>query len=236
MSRTDIYKKNLQYVKSRILKACDKSGRNPEDITVVTISKTHPVQAIRDVHALGQVHFGENKVQELMSKMDELESMDDIKWHMVGALQTNKIKYLVKRVDWIHSVPKLKALKEINKRAGNESRTVNTLIQVNISDEDQKSGCEPEDLPGLIDAAESMTNLRIMGLMGIAEFVDDPEIVRPQFRLLRELLEREQSKGYKRADLRHLSMGMTHDLEVAIEEGATMVRIGTAIFGERDYS
>ncbi len=220
---------------NRVKKACINCGRNPEEVTVVAVSKTKPVEMIEAVRKLGHRHFGENKVQELMPKMDHFSDDTEIIWHMVGGLQTNKIKYLVEEVDWIDSVPKLKALKEINKRASKVKREIKVLIQVNISDEDQKFGCEPEDLPELLKASDNMKYVRVMGLMGIASFVDDPEIVRPQFRLLRELLKQEQEKGYETHDLRHLSMGMTGDLEVAIEEGSTMIRVGTALFGERDY-
>lgn len=229
------YKQALEKLQQRIEKACASFGRDPSEITLIAVSKTHPVDAVRDVHALGQVHFGENKVQELVPKMEETADLTDIEWHMIGVLQTNKIKHMAGRVDWIHSVPKLKALKEINKRAAENGRVINVLIQVNISDEDQKSGCAPEEVPGLIEAAEQMENLVVRGLMGMASFVDDMDVVGNQFRFLKEILETEKKKPYKRAQLEHLSMGMSHDLEAAIKEGATMLRVGTAVFGERDY-
>jgi len=229
------YNANLELVTKRIKNACDACGRNPEDLTLIAVSKMHEPEAIRTVHALGHTHFGENKVQELVSKMEDI-PLDSIKWHMIGTLQTNKIKYLVDRVDWIHSVPKKKSLKEIQKRASRIDRVINVLIQVNISDEDQKSGCEPDDLPALLDYADSLSHVQVYGLMGISAFEEDPEVVRPQFRLLRELRDREAERNREKIRMDHLSMGMTHDLEVAIEEGATMVRVGTAIFGERDYS
>jgi len=228
-----LYETKLQEVNNRIEAACRSCGRVPGEITLIAVSKTKPIEAIEAVRELGQVHFGENKVQELVPKMEHFKNDSQLQWHMVGGLQTNKIKYMVEQVDWIDSVPKLKALKEINKRAKAVDRVLNVLIQVNISDEDQKFGCEPADLPELILQAESMTHVTIRGLMGIASFEEDPERVRPQFRQLKMLLEQEQAKGYKKAKLEHLSMGMTHDLEVAIQEGATMVRVGTAIFGGR---
>ncbi len=224
---------NLAEIKQRIETACKNCGRNPNEITLVAVSKMHPVEAITTAREAGQLHFGENKVQELVPKMDAFENDPEIVWHMIGTLQTNKIKYLAKSVHWIHSVPKLKALKEIQKRAASEDRVINVLIQVNISDEDQKSGCEPDDLPGLIQRAEEMPNLVIRGLMGMASFTDNMDQVRSEFRLLRTLFDQEKAKDYKNAKLEHLSMGMTNDLEVAIEEGSTMLRIGTAIFGER---
>lgn len=224
---------NLNEVVTRIENACRSCGRSPQEVTLVAVSKTKPNEAIEAVRRLGHLHFGENKVQELVPKMKHFSGDKEIIWHMIGGLQSNKIKYLTDEVDWIDSVPKLKALKEINKRAEQSGREINVLIQVNISDEDQKFGCEPEDLPSLIKAAENMPFVKIRGLMGIASLEEDLEKVRPQFRKLRELLEQEKAKAYKRAVLDHLSMGMTNDLEVAIEEGATMVRVGSAIFGER---
>lgn len=231
------YSENLNAIRQRIGKACRACGRNADEVLLIAISKTKPLEALEAVRNLGAVHFGENKVQELVPKMEHFDAKGDtdIQWHMVGGLQTNKIKYLADRVDWIDSVPKKKALKEINKRAKASGRIIKTLIQVNISNEEQKFGCEPDDLPALLEAAENYTNVKVMGLMGIASLVDNPEDVRPEFRLLRELLEQEQQKGYTQSDLQHLSMGMTNDLEIAIEEGSTMIRIGTALFGARDY-
>lgn len=230
------YSQNLEHIKQRIASACEACGRNPADITLIAISKTKPIEALEAVRDLGQIHFGENKVQELVPKMEHFDEKGDtdIQWHMVGGLQTNKIKYLSDRVDWIDSVPKKKALKEINKRAKASGRIIQTLIQVNISNEEQKFGCEPDDLPALLKAAEEYSHVKVMGLMGIASFTDNPEDVRHEFKALRCLLEQEQQKDYKNSDLKHLSMGMTNDLEVAIEEGSTMIRIGTALFGARD--
>jgi len=230
----DYVPSTLRDVQDRIKKACLKCGRSADEVTLVAVSKTHPIEAIHIALEQGQLHFGENRVQDLTEKMNAFDSHSDIEWHMIGTLQTNKIKYMASRVNWIHSVPKLKALKKIEKRAAQEKRVIKVLIQVNISDEDQKSGCDPADVPKLIESAEKMEHVKIMGLMGMATFADNPETVRPEFQLLRKLIESERQKKYKSADLRHLSMGMTNDLEVAIEEGATMVRIGTAIFGKRD--
>lgn len=224
---------NLAEIKQRIESACGNCGRNPAEITLVAVSKMHSAEAIKTARESGQVHFGENKVQELVPKMEAFENDREIIWHMIGTLQTNKIKYLAKSVHWIHSVPKLKALKEIQKRAASENRVINVLIQVNISDEDQKSGCDPDDVAGLILRGEEMPNLVIRGLMGMASFTEDMDKVRSEFRLLRTIFEQEKAKAYKNAKLEHLSMGMTNDLEVAIEEGSTMLRVGTAIFGAR---
>jgi len=215
----------LDEVRARIHQVALSCGRNPKDILLVAVSKTHPVSDIVEAAACGVRDFGENRVQELVPKMAE--GPADVVWHMIGTLQTNKIKYLADRVDWIHSVPSLKALQEIEKRAAAVDRVINVLIQVNISDEDQKSGCEPNDLPGLIEASKDFSHVKVRGLMGIASLEAEPEAVRPQFRHLRQLRDR-----YMSTDA-HLSMGMSQDLDVAIQEGSTMVRIGSSIFGQR---
>lgn len=226
--------RNLERVQERIRKACENAGRDPGEVMLVAISKTKPLKLIREAYGCGQIHFGENRARELQDKMEELDQ-EEVRWHMVGALQTNKIKYMVERVNWIDSIPKRKSLREIEKRASRIDRVINTLIQVNISGEDQKSGCEPGDLPGILEYASGLEHVRVRGLMGIASLVDDPETVRPEFRLLRELREKYGGQEAGNITLEHLSMGMTNDMEVAIEEGATMLRVGRAIFGERNY-
>jgi pyridoxal phosphate enzyme (YggS family) len=222
---------NLGNVVKRIELAAKASNRNAADIKLIAVSKTNPVERIADVLACGHRIFGENKVQELVPKMEHFGS--DVEWHMIGALQSNKVKYMADRVDWIHSVPKLKTLIEIDKRAADAKRVINVLIQVNISEEDQKSGCEPSDLRTMLLESRSFGNVVVRGLMGIASFEDDLELVRTQFRLLRELRDEHIEINEGAVQLEHLSMGMTHDLEIAIQEGATMVRVGSAIFGER---
>ncbi len=183
----------------------------------------------------GQHHFGENRMQELQEKMEAFDHKDAV-WHMIGTVQSNKIKYIAERVDWIHSAAKSSHIKEINKRAAQYDRVINVLVQVNISEEDQKSGCKPSDLPKIIDYSRNCEHVRLRGLMGIAELVEDPEEVRPQFKALKKLLDEHQHLNGGNVTLEHLSMGMTNDLEVAIEEGATMIRVGRAIFGERNYT
>lgn len=222
---------NLLTVSERIRLAALASNRDPATIQLIAVSKTNPPERIADAYACGQRHFGENKVQELVPKMEV--GAADVVWHMIGALQSNKVKYMVARVDWIHSVPKLSTLKEIDRRSAEVGRVINTLIQVNISGEDQKSGCAPEDLQELLLGAKELAHIRVCGLMGIATFVEDPEQVRQEFRLLRTLRDEMAVHNGGSVMLTHLSMGMTHDLEVAIAEGATMVRVGAAIFGER---
>lgn len=225
---------NLQSVKERIDKACKACGRSSNEITLVAVSKTKPNEDILEALAAGQVHFGENRAKELQDKMEQIEE-ETIQWHFLGNLQTNKIKYMVERVDWIVSVHKKKALKEIEKRASRIDRHINVLIQVNISEEDQKSGCEPDELEPMLKYAQDLKFTHVRGLMGMATFTDDLDLVRKEFKILKKLRDDHLHLNGGSVNLEHVSMGMTNDLEVAIEEGSTMVRVGTAIFGERNY-
>ncbi len=227
---------NLEKVQQRIAEACKEAGRNPDEITLVAVSKTKPTDDIKQAFKCGQIHFGENRAKELQDKMEDYEN-DEIQWHMVGNLQTNKIKYMVERVNWIHSIEKSKYLREIEKRASRIDRVINTLIQINISGEDQKSGCKPEDLKEILKYAQGLDHVRVRGLMGMATFVDPEEVesVRPEFEMLRELRNEHRDYECENVTLDELSMGMTNDMEVAIQEGSTMVRVGRAIFGERNY-
>lgn len=230
---TDIICENLLSVNKRIRSACLEAGRDPREVLLVAVSKTKPLEDIRSAIACGQVHFGENRAKELQDKMESLQGQN-IEWHMVGTLQTNKIKYMVDHVNWIDSVPGEKIIREIEKRASRIDRVISVLIQVNISKEEQKSGCEPGELGNLIEFARGKQHVRVRGLMGMATYTDDPEQVRPEFKLLRGLFEEHRSSNGDNIRLEHLSMGMTNDLEVAIQEGSTMVRVGRAIFGERN--
>lgn len=227
---------NLESLQHQIKKTCENAGRNPKEITLVAVSKMKPLDDIKKAFGCGQIHFGENRAKELQDKMDSWEEQE-IQWHMVGNLQTNKIKYMVERVNWIHSIEKPKYLREIEKRASRIDRIINTLIQINISGEEQKSGCEPEDLKEILKYAHGLDHVRVRGLMGMATFVDpeDVEKVRPEFQLLRQLRDEHRELESENVKLDELSMGMTNDMEIAIEEGATMVRVGRAIFGERNY-
>lgn len=228
--------RNIENLKTRIRKSCESSGRNPDEITLVAVSKTKPLEAIKEAFECGQIHFGENRAKELQDKMDSWDEQN-IQWHMVGNIQTNKIKYMVERVNWIHSIEKAKYLKEIEKRASRINRVINVLIQINISGENQKSGCEASDLPEILEYAKGLDHVRVRGLMGMATFVDPENVeqVRPEFKMLRELRDEHRSWEGENVQLDELSMGMTNDLEIAIEEGSTMVRVGRAIFGERNY-
>ncbi len=226
----DRYQKVLDSIKE----ACDNAGRKPSEITLVAVSKTKPDEDILKLLKTGHKHIGENRAKALEDRMEAIKD-ETVQWHFIGNLQTNKIKYMAHRVDWIQSVHKKKALKEIEKRAKAEDRVINALIQVNISGEGQKSGCEPDQLEPMLKYAQNLKYTRVRGLMGMATFTDDPEDVRPEFRLLKKLRDEHLHLNGGAVELEHLSMGMTNDLDVAIEEGATMVRIGTAIFGERNY-
>ena len=226
---------NLEQIRNQIHDICTKCGRNPDDVQLIAVSKTKPNEAIIEALGHGQLHFGENRMQELEEKMESIK-LPGLVWHMIGTMQSNKIKYIANRVDWIHSVGKAKYLNEIEKRAAEHDRVINVLIQVNISGEDQKSGCEPSGLGSILEHARSLPHVKVRGLMGMARFVDDAEDVRNEFALLRKTLE--DHKGYNggNIDLKELSMGMSNDFQVAIEEGATMVRVGSAIFGSRNYA
>ncbi|TVR29537.1 MAG: YggS family pyridoxal phosphate-dependent enzyme [Balneolaceae bacterium] len=221
-------------LKERILAACSAANRDPDEIVLIAVSKTKPDTDVLDLIKAGQVHFGENRAQALQDRMESITNPVAV-WHFIGNLQTNKIKYMASRVNWIQSIHKKNALKEVEKRASEFERTINVLIQVNISGEGQKSGCEPEQLEGILKYAQNLKYTKVKGLMGMATFADDPETVRPEFKLLSKLREEHRHLEKGSVDLQHLSMGMTNDLEVAIEEGSTMLRIGTALFGERNY-
>lgn len=233
MSNQDIAE-NLKSIQQKIEETAKRAGRDPKEIMLVAVSKTKPNSDILEAITAGHLHFGENRMKELEDKMTEIE-IPDVVWHFIGNLQTNKIKYIADRVNWIHSVEKAKYLKEIDKRARKANRVVNALVQVNISNEKQKGGCKPADLAQILESAQNYDYVKVRGLMGMATFVDDPEDVRSEFKLLKELFDSHQTYNGGSVNLQHLSMGMTNDMEVAIEEGATMVRIGSAIFGERNY-
>ncbi len=227
---------NIKELQNRIAQACESAGRDADEITLVAVSKTKPIEHIKTAYGCGQIHFGENRAKELQDKMDDYDN-EEIQWHMVGNLQTNKIKYMVERVNWIHSIEKSKYLREIEKRASRIDRVINTLIQINISGEEQKSGCEPEDLKGILEYAQDLDHVRVRGLMGMATFVDPEEVekVRPEFKMLKEIRDEHRNYESENVQLDELSMGMTNDMEIAIQEGSTMLRVGRAIFGERNY-
>ena len=225
---------NYDLVQKKIDAACEKAGRNRGDVTLIAVSKTKPVSMLEEIYAEGIRTFGENKVQELTEKYDQLPA--DIKWHMIGHLQRNKVKYIVDKVSLIHSVDSYRLAEEINIQAKKHQVTVPILIEVNVAGEDTKFGVRPEETLQLVEEIASLENVRIQGLMTIAPFVEDPEENRVHFRRLKQLSVDIDSKNIDNVHMEILSMGMTNDYMVAIEEGATMVRVGTGIFGARNYT
>jgi PLP dependent protein len=221
----------LDEVRARIVRAAGRAGRDPASITLVAVSKTFPVDFVRAAADLGQIDFGENKVQEALPKMDQTADLS-IRWHLVGHLQSNKARKAI-RFDVIHSVDSAALALRLDEAARAAQKSVDLLVQVDLAGEATKHGAPEDELAGVFDAARMQAAVRLVGLMLLPPAVDDPEAVRPYFRRLREVRERLLTRGVAAAALAELSMGMSHDFEVAVEEGATLVRVGTAIFGER---
>lgn len=229
-----IVTENLKIVEERIENACRRSGRNREDVTLIAVSKTKPVSMIQEAYDAGIRVFGENKVQELTEKYGELPS--DIQWHMIGHLQRNKVKYIIDKAALIHSVDSIRLLETIDKEAAKKQMTTKVLLEVNMAKEDTKFGLMPEEVMGFIDKVPEFKHVSVEGLMTIAPNTDDPETNRQFFSALRKLSVDIADKNIDNIHMGVLSMGMTNDYEVAIEEGATMVRVGTGIFGKRNYA
>ncbi len=224
---------NIQAVEAKVKEAAEKSGRKREDILLLAVSKTKPVEIIREATACGLTSLGENKVQEIMDKYEPMG--EGIHWHLIGHLQTNKVKYIIDKVDMIHSVDSLHLAEEINKRAAAKNIVMPVLVEVNMAEEESKFGVKPEDTEALLLALSKLENIQVKGLMTVAPFVENPEENRVYFRKMRELLVDMNNKKIHNIHMDELSMGMTNDYEIAIEEGATIVRVGTGIFGERNY-
>ena len=227
-------KENIEAGRKNIEKAWEKSGRNPKDVLLLPVSKTKPVEMIQELYDLGIRSFGENYVQELCDKVDKLS--DDINWHMIGHLQRNKVKYIVGKVAMIHSVDSIRLAEAISKEAVKKDVTVDILIEVNVGMEENKLGITVESAYEDIKEMAKLPNIAIKGLMTSAPFVENSEDNRKYFRQLKQLSVDIQSKNIDNVDMGILSMGMTNDYIVAIEEGATIVRVGTAIFGARNYN
>ena len=225
--------KNISEVKKRISEAAKAAGRNENEVTLIAVSKTKPVEMIKEAYDTGIRDFGENKVQEIMEKYPLLPS--DIRWHLIGHLQTNKVKYIIDKVCMIHSVDSLKLAEEISRQAVKHNVTVDILIEVNVAAEESKFGVRPEDAIDLCRDISTLPGIRIRGLMTVAPFTYDPEENRPVFCALRQLFVDIDGKNIDNVCMDCLSMGMSGDYTVAIEEGATFVRVGTSIFGQRDY-
>jgi PLP dependent protein len=224
---------NLNNVQKKIIEAAKMSQNPDRQIEVVAVTKTIPVNRMREILSLGVSHLGENKVQELVNKIGEIDS--DVSWHMIGHLQRNKVKYIVDKVSLIHSVDSIPLLNEINRRAADINREIQCLIQVNVSGEVSKFGLEPAEVLPILRAAEAMPFIKIKGLMTMAPFHEDPEQSRDCFKRLHELYQTSKENKLHQVEMEILSMGMSNDFEIAVEEGSTMVRIGSALFGERYY-
>lgn len=225
---------NLNLVQQKINEAATKAGRNPSDITLIAVSKTKPAEMISEVYNCGIREFGENKVQEILAKSPMLP--DDINWHMIGHLQRNKVKQVISRTVLIHSVDSLRLAQTISDEAVKQEITVSVLLEVNVAAEDTKFGFTIDETPAALIEISKMPNIMVRGLMTSAPFVDNPEENRVYFKQLKQLCVDLKAKNIDNTSMDFLSMGMTNDFQVAIEEGATHVRVGTAIFGERNYT
>lgn len=225
---------NLYLVRENIKKACSKANRNEKEVTLIAVSKTKPVEMLEEAYREGCRDFGENKVQEIMDKYEKMPG--DIRWHMIGHLQRNKVKYLIGKVYLIHSVDSLRLAEEISKEACKKNVTVNILVEVNVAGEESKFGTTNEEAVELVKSIAGLPGISVKGLMTIAPYVDCPEENRQYFVKLRQLSVDIMKKNIDNISMDILSMGMTGDYQVAIEEGATYVRVGTGIFGERNYA
>ncbi len=226
-------KNNIQIVQNKIDTACEKVGRNFKDAHLIAVSKTKPVSMLQEAYDAGIRDFGENKVQEILEKYDQLPG--DIRWHMIGHLQRNKVKYIIDKVCLIHSVDSLRLAEEISKEAVKHNLTMPILIELNIAEEESKFGLSFAECENMIREISALPNIEIKGLMTVAPFVENAEDNRQYFRNMKQLSVDITTKNIDNVCMDILSMGMTGDYEVAIEEGATHVRVGTGIFGERNY-
>lgn len=226
-------KTNIEYIQELKAEAAKQSGRNPEDVLLVAVTKLHSPEEINEAIDAGITDIGENKVQEIMDKYDKVKP---VRWHLIGHLQTNKVKYIIDKVSMIHSVDSLKLAKEIDKRAGQHGINMDILIQVNSAEEESKFGITTGETEQLIkDISEQCPNVTIKGMMCIAPFAEDPNEIREYFAEVKALYDKYSDSDLDRVDFKYLSMGMTHDFQVAILEGSNLIRVGTAIFGYRDY-
>lgn len=225
---------NIKLVEENIKKACEKVGRDVNEVTLIAVSKTKPYTAIEEALPTGVKDYGENKVQELCDKYEILPK--DIKWHMIGHLQRNKVKYLVGKASLIHSVDSIRLAEQIEKEYAKADEIANILIEVNMAQEESKFGITSQETEELIREIAKLPHVRIQGLMTIAPFTDNPETNRVYFKNMKKLSVDINNKNIDNVSMNILSMGMTGDYQVAVEEGATMVRVGTGIFGERNYN
>ena len=225
---------NLRLVEENIAAACKRAGRRREEVKLIAVSKTHPVEAVKEAMRCGIRSFGENKVQELKDKMEKLD--DSLDWHLIGHLQTNKVKYVVGKVSLIHSLESIRLAEALEKEAVKRGVIVDVLVEVNIAGEDTKFGVLPENVEDFIREVAKFEHIRVKGLMTVAPIAQKSEENRKYFKNLNKIMVDLNSKNIHNVSMNVLSMGMTGDYETAIEEGATLVRVGTGIFGHRDYS
>jgi PLP dependent protein len=227
-------KENLDGIRSRIDEACTSCGRDPGSVTLIGVTKTYESDVINASIDLGITDIAENKVQEITRKYDDVKK--GVKWHLIGHLQSNKVKYIIDKVDLIHSVDSLKLAEEISKRAKSIGRVMDILIQVNVVQEESKFGVDVEHVVPLVRELSNLSGIRVVGLMNIAPFYENPEEVRPIFSKMKQIFDGLKKMDYDNIEMKYLSMGMSNDFKVAIEEGANLIRVGTAIYGKRDYS
>ncbi len=228
------FKNNLEKIEENICKACEKAGRERSEVTLIAVSKTKPLEDLQAVYDLNIRDFGENKVQELTGKIEAMP--EDIRWHMIGHLQRNKVKYIVDKVELIHSVDSLRLAEEISKQAIKKNVNVNILVEINIGDEESKFGISADEVKVLVRDIAKLDNIKVQGLMCVAPYVVDSEENRAFFHKIKDLSVDIMKENIDNVSMNVLSMGMSNDYQVAIEEGATMVRIGSNLFGKRDYS
>lgn len=224
---------NLSIVENKIAAACKRAGRERDEVKLIAVSKTQPVEAIREAIEYGINSFGENRVQELREKTEIIK--DNLDWHLIGHLQTNKVKFVVGKVSLIHSLENIRLAEAIDKEAKKHNVIVDVLVEVNIAKEDTKFGVNPEEVESFIREVLIFKNINIRGLMTVAPYTDISEENRKYFKKLKKIMVDLNSKNIHNVNMNVLSMGMTGDYEIAIEEGATLVRVGTGIFGSRDY-
>lgn len=227
-------KENIDEILKRTAAAAMRSGRSTEDITVIAVSKTVDAERAREAVEGGLVNLGENRVQELVSKYEQLSDIG-VKWHLIGNLQKNKVKYIIDKTTLIHSVENLELANEINKRAQKNNIISNVLIELNIGEEESKFGLDEENVYSFLKDMEQFENIKVLGLMTVAPFSENPEDIRWVFKKMKGIYDKISGMKLKNTEMKYLSMGMTNDFEIAIEEGANIVRIGTAVFGARKY-
>ena len=234
MEQLEVYEQRFLQVRRNIEEAAKRAGRRPEEITLLPVTKTQPIDVLEKAYRLGMRIAGENHVQEIVEKKQHFG--DRVHFHMIGHLQRNKVRQVLDKVELIHSVDSLRLARDIDRIGGELGLCPRILIEVNVAGEESKYGISVEELPDMLEQLSSLAHLRVEGLMTIAPFVENPEENRPVFRTLRQLFIDNKSNPFHNIEMNVLSMGMTNDYQVAIEEGATLVRIGTALFGARQYT